>query len=94
MRGADGRSITEPAKEIFELCCEPGARIAYRNLALECLEHPNSRGLWRVERDGEYLDTINTHGFHSASEFQRWLDAAAEGEPFEACAASRSVPSD
>lgn len=79
------REISGPTQEIYELCCEPGAVIPYRTLRLECLEHPNSRGLWRITRDGEYIDTINTHAFHSAGQLQRWLDAVADGDPIETC---------
>lgn len=91
------RTITETVREVYELCCTPGARIKYRTLRLEKLERTDgARARWRVTRNGEYIDTINVDAFKSAGQLQRWLDAVAEaavdGEQCPSCVGS--VPSD
>lgn len=99
MTGTDGRDVTETTREVYELCCEPGAKIKYRSLRLEKIAHCDGHDRWRVTRNGEYIDTINTSAFRSAWQLQQWLDAAADGdlagsEMFCADCPLRSVPSD
>lgn len=73
-------TVSETTREVYERCCEPGAQVRYRTLRLEKLAHTDGHGRWQIKRDGEYVDTINTDAFRSASELQRWLDAAVDGE--------------
>lgn len=73
------RGITETTREIYELCCSPGARIKYQTLRLEKLDRDTDHDRWRVTRDGEYIDTINVDAFRSASQLQQWLDAVSDG---------------
>lgn len=86
-------TVSETTREIYELCCRPGARVKYRSLRLEKLDQNASKcRVWEVARDGEYVDTVNVAAFQSASQLQRWLDMVSDGDDIGAIHHCDSCP--
>lgn len=92
----DGDRSRKTVRELYEPCCEAGARVVYQNLTLRKLEWSDrGHSMWEVHREGEWIDTIDTGAFRSASELAGWLTAVAECEPPCACCeATELVPTD
>lgn len=75
-----GGAVDGAVREVFEQCCDGGARVQYRTVVLEKIDRGDlEHDRWLVFSGDECVDTIAVDAFCSASELQRWLDALIDG---------------
>lgn len=62
-------------REVFEATCPVGATVTYRSAKLTRMDFdPIGIPFWKVEVDGEHLDSIHSFSFKSKLELQYYLD--------------------